>query len=119
MTTSAERVNQIFWDEISSGKLESAESLLAPNVVWTTPDQTYRGKPAVSVYLDSAKAGATQVSSADLLSNGDSITVTYTLQHNANGAMRTERVASVWQHVPGKKANSPYLLTLLSVEPAR
>jgi hypothetical protein len=111
-TTSAEQVQRIFWQDVVDGKWDEVRSLLAPNVVWMGPGGQL-SRDEIVPHLQSLKITQAQVGETAVKSNGPDITVTFTLQFTAAGApMVTRHVATVWQHVEGKKTATPYLLTL-------
>jgi Domain of unknown function (DUF4440) len=112
MTTSAEQVQRIFWQDVVAGKWDEVRSLLAPNVVWMGPGGEL-SRDEIIPHLQGLKITQAQVGETAVKANGPDITVMFTLQFAAaGGPMVTRHVAAVWQHKEGKKAATPYLLTL-------
>jgi uncharacterized protein YndB with AHSA1/START domain len=111
-TTSAEQVQRIFWQDVVAGKWDEVHSLLAPNVVWIGPGGELT-RDEIVPHLQGLKVTQAQVGETAVKANGPDITVTFTLQFTAGGGpMVTRHVAAVWQRMEGKKAATPYLLTL-------
>jgi hypothetical protein len=128
-TTSAERVDRIFWDSVEQGKWNQANALLAPNAVWRVNGQVVE-RAQIIPWLQSLGIHGVQVSSMALTPAVNDMNLVYTVTIQADqkvaaqtgtgcaGHPQAMSALAVWQQPQptGKavksKAYSGYLLTV-------
>ena len=132
MTTSAEQVQRIFWQDVAQGKWVPANALLAPNTVWRVGDRVI-AREQIIPWLQSRGIHEALVTGVTLTPAVNDMNMVYTVQvqaehaldASANGAAcgsqpQTLSALAVWQQ-PQPTGNPPakndkqyrgYLLTV-------
>jgi hypothetical protein len=130
MTTSAEHVDRIFWQDVAAGKWTEVNTLLAPNTVWRVGGRVIP-RAEIVPWLQGLKMHAVQVSDLTLTSAVNDMNIVSTVQVQAEHAVgaqpsgascagqpQTLRALAVWQQpqptgTPAKdKSYHGYLLTV-------
>lgn len=128
-TTSAERVDRIFWQSVEQGKWNQANALLAPNAVWRVNGQSV-ARAQIVPWLQSLGIHGVQVSGVELTPAVNDMNLVYTVTIQADKAVaapagagcaghpQTMSALAVWQQPQptGKAEKSKeyrgYLLTV-------
>lgn len=92
-TTSAEQMDRLFWQYVEQAKWNQANALLAPNTVWRVNGQVV-DRAQIIPWLGSLGIHGTQVSSVTLTPALNDMNLVYTLQIQADKAVRAEAGAS-------------------------
>ncbi len=101
MTTSAEQVQRIFWNDVAAGRWAEVTSLLAPNAVWRVNGQVIPTAQIVP-WLRGVEVHAANVSNVTLTPAVNDMTVVSTLQIQAQRSLRTETADPAHQSCVGK-----------------
>jgi formaldehyde-activating enzyme involved in methanogenesis len=106
MTTSAEQVDRIFWQDVTQAKWTEVNALLAPNVIWRVNGEIVPRAQIVS-WLQSLDVHGVQVTNVALTPAVNDMNLVYTVQVQADKAIAAQVSASC--------AGKPQTLNALAV----
>lgn len=106
MTTSAEQVDRIFWQDVAQAKWTEVNALLAPNAIWRVNGQVIP-RARIVPWLQSLGIHGAQVSDFTLTPAVNDMNLVYTAQ------IQAEKIVSV--QVDRSCAGKPQTLTALAV----
>jgi hypothetical protein len=89
MTTSAEQVDRIFWQDVAAGKWTEVNTLLAPNTVWRVGGRVIP-RPEIVPWLRGLKIHAVQVSDVTLVPAVNDMNIVSTIQVQAEHAVAAQ-----------------------------
>jgi hypothetical protein len=106
MTTSAEQVDRIFWQDVEQAKWTEVNALLAPNAVWRVNGQVVP-RAQIVPWLQSLGVHGVQVTNVALTPAVNDMNLVYTVQLQADKAVAAQVTASC--------AGKPQTLSALAV----